>query len=55
MKKKLIIELMVYIVVVIVAIIMLIMYEPREVEIVLPKDFQVEQEGGENNAFIPIQ
>ena len=55
MKKKLVIELMIYIIIVVIGIIMLFMYEPEEVDIVLPKDFQIEQEGGVNDAFIPIE
>ena len=55
MKKKLVIELMIYIVIVVIGIIMLFMYEPKEVDIVLPKDFQIEQEGGINDALIPIE
>jgi len=55
LKKKLVIELMVYIVIVVIGIIMLFMYEPEDVDIVLPKDFQIEQEGGVNDAFIPIE
>lgn len=34
---------------------MMIMYQPKEVKIVLPKDFQIEQEGCVGDAFIPIQ
>ncbi len=45
---------MVYIVIVIIGIIIMAIYEPREVDIVLPKDFQIEQEGGVSDAFIPM-
>ena len=31
------------------------MYEPEDVDIVLPKDFHIEQEGGLNDAFVPIE
>ena len=31
---------------------MLFMYEPEKVDIVVPKDFYIEQEGGANDAFI---
>ncbi len=55
LKKKLVIELMVYIVIVVIGVIMLFMYEPEDVDIVLPKDFQIEQEGGGNDAFVPNQ
>ena len=55
MKKKLVIELLVYIVIVVIGIIMLFMYEPEDVDIVLPKDFQIEQERGVNDAFVPNQ
>ncbi len=53
MKKKLVIELMIYIVIVVIGIIMLFMYEPEDVDIVLPKDFHIEQEGCVNDAFVP--
>lgn len=55
MKKKLVIELMIYIIIVVIGIIMIFMYEPQDVDIVLPKDFKIEQEGGVNDAFIPIE
>jgi len=55
LKKKLVIELMIYIVIVVIGIIMLFMYEPEDVDIVLPKDFQIEQEGGVHDALIPIE
>lgn len=55
LKKKLVIELMIYIIIVVIGIIMLFMYEPEKVDIVLPKDFQIQQEGGVNDAFIPIE
>ncbi|MBF4692271.1 hypothetical protein [Fusibacter ferrireducens] len=55
MKKKLVIELIIYVVIVIVSIVMMIIYQPRELEIVLPKDFQIEQEGGVGDVVIPIQ
>ncbi|MGX8797641.1 hypothetical protein ACR6HW_16510 [Fusibacter sp. JL298sf-3] len=55
MKKKMVIELLVYIVAVVIGIIMLFTYEPKEVEIVIPSDFQVEQSGGANDAFVPIE
>lgn len=44
MKKKAVIELIIYIVIVVVGIIMLFVYEPRELKIVMPNDFQIEQE-----------
>jgi hypothetical protein len=46
---------MIYIVIVVIGIIMLFMYEPEDVDIVLPKDFHIEQEGGIHDAFIPIE
>lgn len=55
LKKKMVIELLVYIVAVVIGIIMLFTYEPKEVKIVIPSDFQVEQTGGANDAFIPIE
>lgn len=39
MKKKLVIELMVYIVIVVIGIIILFVYEPEDVDIVLQKIF----------------
>jgi len=55
LKKKMVIELLVYLVAVVIGIIMLFTYEPKEVEIVIPSDFQVEQTGGANDDFIPIE
>jgi hypothetical protein len=46
---------MIYIIIVVIGIVMLFIYEPEEVNIVLPKDFQIEQKGGVNDAFIPIE
>jgi hypothetical protein len=46
---------MIYIVIVVIGIIMLFMYEPKDVDIVLPKDFQIEQEGGVDDALILIE
>ncbi len=46
---------MIYIAIVVIGIIMLFMYEPENVDIVLPKDFQIEQEGGVSDAFVPNQ
>lgn len=53
LKKKMIIELLIYIVLVVIGIIMLFAYRPRERIIIVPQDFQVEQEGGVNDASIP--
>lgn len=55
LKKKLVIELMIYIVIVVIGIIMLFVYEPKEVKIILPQDFKIEQEWGDKDAFIPIE
>lgn len=53
MKKKMIIELIIYMILVIIGITLLFVYKPREKIITLPQDFQVEQEGGVNDASIP--
>ena len=53
LKKKIIIELIIYMVLVVIGIIMLFAYRPRERIIIVPQDFQVEQEGGVNDASIP--
>jgi len=50
-RKMLLIELIVYIVLVVVGIILLFVYEPREYEIVIPQDFQIER--GESDVTIP--
>lgn len=53
LKKKMVIELMIYVVLVVIGIIMLLAYKPRERIIIVPQDFQIEQEGGVNDASIP--
>lgn len=53
MKKKMIIELIIYMVLVVIGITLLFVYKPREKIITLPQDFKVEQEGGVNDASIP--
>ena len=53
MKKKIIIELILYMVLVVIGITLLFVYKPREKIIAVPQDFQVEQEGGVNDASIP--
>ncbi|SNT21575.1 hypothetical protein SAMN05446037_10542 [Anaerovirgula multivorans] len=53
LKKKMVIELIIYIVLVVIGVIMLFAYKPRERIIIVPQDFQVEQEGGVRDASIP--
>ncbi|MGV8147313.1 MAG: hypothetical protein ACLKAK_12960 [Alkaliphilus sp.] len=55
MKKKLLIELIIYAVIVVIGIILLFKYEPKEHEIIIPSDFkiQTEVERGEVNVTIP--
>lgn len=55
MKKKLIIETMVYLVFVVIGIVMLLLYKPGPVELSLPQDFQLEQEGGEEHVAVPVK
>ena len=55
MKKKMIIELIIYMVLVIIGTTLLFAYKPREKIIIVPQDFQIEQEGGLNDAVIPIE
>ena len=52
MKKKMVIELIVYMVLVVIGIALLFAYKPREKIIIVPQDFQIEQEGGLNDAAI---
>ena len=53
LKKKMIIELIIYMVLVVIGITLLFAYKPREKIIIVPQDFQIEQEGGLNDAAIP--
>jgi len=46
MKKKLVIEMVIYAVIVVIGIILLFTYEPKEQEIVIPKDFEIQWNGG---------
>lgn len=50
MKKKLLIELFVYILLVVIGIILMFLYEPEEKEIIIPQDFKIER--GETDALI---
>lgn len=43
MKKKMVIELLLYIVLVIVGIILMFTYKPDKPEIIMPNDFQIER------------
>ena len=48
MKKKLLIELIIYIVIVVIGIILLFTYKPEKNEIIIPQDFKIEIGRGEN-------
>lgn len=50
LKKKLLIELIIYVVLVIVGIILLFTYEPKERKIIIPNDFKLGIERGEDYA-----
>ncbi|WFD10872.1 hypothetical protein [Tepidibacter hydrothermalis] len=52
MKKKLLIELIIYVVLVVVGIILLFTYEPKEKEIIIPQDFRLGMERGVSNAAL---
>lgn len=54
MKKKLLIELFVYVIIVVISIVLLFTYKPQREPIILPSDFKITQ-GSENNASLPIQ
>lgn len=47
MKKKLVIEMVIYAVIIVIGIILLFTYQPEEQEIVIPKDFEIQWGGGE--------
>lgn len=47
MKKKLVIEMLVYAVILVIGIILLFTYEPEERNIVIPRDFEIQWEGVE--------
>ena len=53
MKKKMIIELIIYMVLVVIGITLLFVYKPREKIIIVPQNFQIELEGGLKDAAIP--
>ncbi|MCK8058410.1 MULTISPECIES: hypothetical protein [unclassified Fusibacter] len=55
MKKKLLIELFIYVLLVVIGIILLFTYKPNKVEIIIPQDFQIEQKGGVNDATIAFE
>ncbi len=50
MKKKLLIEMFVYIMFVILGVILMFTYKPKEIKIVIPNDFRIER--GEENALV---
>jgi len=55
MKKKLLIELIIYAVIVVIGIILLFTYEPKQQEIIIPSDFKIEAEveRGETDVTLP--
>ncbi|MPN61346.1 hypothetical protein [Clostridium sp. C8] len=54
MKKKLLIELFVYVIIVVIGIVLLFTYKPQREPITLPSDFKITQ-GSERNASLPIK
>ncbi len=46
MKKKLIIEMIIYAVILIIGIILLFTYQPEKQVILIPRDFEIQWEGG---------
>lgn len=46
MKKKLIIEMIIYAVILFIGIILLFTYQPEKQEIVIPRDFEIQWKGG---------
>ncbi len=55
LKKKMVIELLIYMILVIIGVILLFVYKPRDRIIIVPQDFQVQQEGGVSDAVIPYK
>jgi hypothetical protein len=51
-KKKLLIELIIYVVLVVIGIILLFTYESKEKEIIIPQDFKIEMGRGASNATV---
>jgi len=45
-KKKLVIEMMIYAMILVIGIILLFTYQPEKQEIVIPRDFEIQWEGG---------
>lgn len=54
MNKKILIELMVYVVILAVGIILLFTYKPKEIEIHILGDYAVEVIGGDTDASLSI-
>ena len=54
MNKKLLIEIMVYIVILSVGIILLFTYKPKEIETHIPGDYAVEVIGGDVDASLSV-
>ena len=55
LKKKMVIELLIYMILVIIGVILLFVYKPRDRIIIVPQDFQMQQEGGVSDAVIPYK
>ncbi|WP_164880675.1 MULTISPECIES: hypothetical protein [Clostridium] len=53
MKKKLLIELFIYIVIVVIGVILLFTYKPKHKPIDIPADYKVAR--GESSAFVSIK
>lgn len=55
MKKKLLIELFIYIIIVVVGIILMFTLKPEKKPIEIPSDFKITARGDEYNAFVYIK
>jgi len=54
MNRKVLIELMVYMVILVVGMILLFTYKPKEIEIHIPGDYAVEVIGGDADASLSV-
>lgn len=52
MRRKLVIEMVVYAIIVVIGVILLFTYKPKDREIVIPKDFDILWEGGDGDAAL---
>ena len=55
MKKKTLIELIIYMLIAIIGIILLFTYKPKEIEIHIPSGFEVEALGGDKHASLSVE